>query len=162
MQSISSRIWTRVAVSNSYDDNRGHLITFFRLFYFFLSFFLSPPTKTGWRFRTTLTASLQKYMTPINKCPVYDTKQSDGEVPVMLELWGVRSIPWLPSLLGPLWPGVIAPNKGPVYGSKENQCTYTRLNCLNEDFIYMKIDLALNNLQLLICHKNQPNQIIYI
>ena len=26
-----------------------------------------------------------------NKCPVYDTKQSDGEVPVMLELWGMRS-----------------------------------------------------------------------
>ena len=26
------------------------------------------------------------------------TKQSDGEVPVMLELWGIRSIPLLPSL----------------------------------------------------------------
>ena len=24
-----------------------------------------------------------------NECPVYDTKQSDGEVPVMLELWGM-------------------------------------------------------------------------
>ena len=25
MQSVSSRIWTRVAVSFSYDDNHGHL-----------------------------------------------------------------------------------------------------------------------------------------
>ena len=30
-------------------------------------------------------------------------------------------------------------------------------------YIYMyKEDLALNNLQWLICHKNKPNQIIYI
>ena len=42
---------------------------------------------------------------PHNKCPGYDTKQSDGEVPVMLELWGMQSTPSLPSLSGPLWPG---------------------------------------------------------
>ena len=51
MQSVSSRIWTRVAVSISYDDND------------------------------------------------YTT---DGEVPVMLELWGMQSIPSLPSFPGPL------------------------------------------------------------
>ena len=39
---------------------------------------------------------------PPNECPVYDTKQSDGEVPVMLELCGMQSIPSLPSLPGPL------------------------------------------------------------
>ena len=33
----------------------------------------------------------------------------------MLELWGMRSIPSLPSLPGPLWPGVVAPDKGPIY-----------------------------------------------
>ena len=33
-----------------------------------------------------------------NECPGYDTKQSDGEVPVMLELWKMRSAPLLPSL----------------------------------------------------------------
>ena len=38
----------------------------------------------------------------------YDTKQSDGEVPVMLELWGMRNAPSLPSLPGPAWPGVVA------------------------------------------------------
>ena len=31
----------------------------------------------------------EEYNSP-NECPRYDTKQSDGEVPVMLELWGMR------------------------------------------------------------------------
>ena len=48
---------------------------------------------------------------PPNECLRYDTKQSDGEVPVMLELWGMRSTPSLPSLPGPLWPGVVAPDR---------------------------------------------------
>ena len=29
----------------------------------------------------------------------------------MLELWGVQSTSSLPSLLGPLWPGMVAPDK---------------------------------------------------
>ena len=48
---------------------------------------------------------------PPNECPGYDTKQSDGEVPAVLELWGMRSTPSLPSLPGPLWPGVVAPDR---------------------------------------------------
>ena len=47
----------------------------------------------------------------LDECPVYDTKQSDGEVPLMLELWGMRSTPSLPLLPGPLWPGVVAPDR---------------------------------------------------
>ena len=39
--------------------------------------------------------------------PLKSPKQSDGEVPVMLELWGMWSIPSLLSLPGPLWPGVV-------------------------------------------------------
>ena len=53
---------------------------------------------------------------PPNECPRYDNKQSDGEVPAMLELWRMRSTPSLPSLPGPLWPGVVAPDKSPIYG----------------------------------------------
>ena len=34
----------------------------------------------------------------------------------MLELWGMRSTSLLPSLPGPLWPEVVAPDKGPIYG----------------------------------------------
>ena len=45
------------------------------------------------------------------ECPGYITKQSDGEAPVMLELWGKRSTPLLPSLPDPLRPGVVAPDK---------------------------------------------------
>ena len=46
----------------------------------------------------------------------YDTKQSDGEVPVMLELCRMRSTPSLPWLPGPLWPGVLVTDTGPIYG----------------------------------------------
>ena len=49
--------------------------------------------------------------TPPNEYPGYDNKQSAGEVPVMLELWGMQSTPSLPSLPGPLWPGVVAPDR---------------------------------------------------
>ena len=45
------------------------------------------------------------------ECPRYDTKQSDGEVPVMLELWGIWSTPSLPLLPDPLGLGVIAPDR---------------------------------------------------
>ena len=54
-------------------------------------------------------------MTPPNECPVYETKQSDGEVPVMLELWGMQSTPSLPLLPGSLWPVMVAPDKGPIF-----------------------------------------------
>ena len=45
-----------------------------------------------------------------NECSGYDTKQPDGEVLVMLELWVMQSTPLLPSLPGPLWPGEVTPN----------------------------------------------------
>ena len=56
-----------------------------------------------------------------NECPAYDTKQSDGEVLVMLELWGMWSTPSLPPLPGPPWPGVVAPDKGSIYGLKRTK-----------------------------------------
>ena len=56
--------------------------------------------------------SLQRGKTPPpNECPVYDTKQSDEKVPAVLELLGMRSTPSLPSLPGPLWPRVVAPDR---------------------------------------------------
>ena len=33
----------------------------------------------------------------------------------MLELWGMRSTPSVPSLPGLLWSGVVATDKGPIY-----------------------------------------------
>ena len=45
---------------------------------------------------------------PFSECSGYETKQSDGEVPAMLELLGMRSAPSLLSLPGPLRTGVVA------------------------------------------------------
>ena len=53
---------------------------------------------------------------PPNECPGYDTKQSDGKVTAMLELWGMRSTPSLPLLPGPLLPGVVAPDRAVSMG----------------------------------------------
>ena len=51
-----------------------------------------------------------------DECPDYDSKQSDSEIPVMLGLWGMQKTHSLPLLPGPLCPGVIASDKGTIYG----------------------------------------------
>ena len=61
----------------------------------------------------------------------------------MLELWGMQSTPLLPSLPSPLWPEVVAPDKGSIYGLNRTkpwfeftvffafkQRIYAKLNCL--------------------------------
>ena len=53
------------------------------------------------------------------ECPAYDTKQSDGEVPVMQELWRMRNTHSLQSLSGPLCSGVIAPDRVLSMGQTE-------------------------------------------
>ena len=87
MQSVSSRIWTRVAVSISNDDN--HYTT---------------GKKQVWYSTWDRGVSLP------NECPGYNTKQSDGQAPWMLELWGMQSTPLLPLLSGSLWLGVVTPD----------------------------------------------------
>ena len=54
--------------------------------------------------------SVKEYDSPI-ECPGYDNKQSDSEAPVILELWGMQSTPSLPSLPGPCWLRVVAPDR---------------------------------------------------
>ena len=56
----------------------------------------------GWGCRIHRLLLCRGVRPPPNKCPGYDTKQSDGEAPVMLELWGMRSTSSLPSLPCPL------------------------------------------------------------
>ncbi len=58
----------------------------------------------------------------LNEYPGYDTKQSDGEVPMMLELWGMGNTSLLPSLLSLLWPGVVAPDRALSMGQIELNC----------------------------------------
>ena len=49
----------------------------------------------------------------------YDTKQSDGEAPVILSIWGMQSNPPLPLLPGSLWPRVVAPDRALPMGQIE-------------------------------------------
>ena len=65
-------------------------------------------------------------------CPGYDTKQSDGEVSVMMELWGMRSTLSLPLLAGPLGPGMVAPDS--VSESKRHVIVYKKL--LSSHFVW--------------------------
>ena len=41
----------------------------------------------------------------------YDTKQSDSEAPLILELWGMQSTPLLPSNSGSFCSAVVAPDR---------------------------------------------------
>ena len=76
----------------------------------------SKDCPVGWGCRIHQLLLCRGVRPPPNECPGYDTKQSDGEVPAMLELWGMRSTSSLPSLPGPLWPGVVAPDRALYIG----------------------------------------------
>ena len=52
----------------------------------------------------------------------YDTQQSDNEDPVMHDLWGMQSTPSWPSLSGPLWPWMVAPDSILSMGEMELNC----------------------------------------
>ena len=92
------------------------LFFFFSFFLSFLTFWIEyvplfsyiPLLFLHWSSRLELqntpTASLQRCKTSPN------TKQPDGEAPVMLELWGMQRTPLMPSLSGPLLPGVAVPD----------------------------------------------------
>ena len=60
-----------------------------------------------------------------SETPGYDIKKSDGEVPVMLELWEMRSASLLSSLQGPLRPGVVAPDRVLSMGQIQLNCALT-------------------------------------
>ena len=94
-----------------------------------------------------------------NECPVYHSKQFDGDVPVMRELWRIRSTLLLLLLPGPLWPGVVAPDRVPFMDQIELNCV-RMLNCIvwNRTVYMYKIHLALNDLWWLIWHQTKSNQ----
>ena len=62
--------------------------------------------QVGWDCRIHWLLFCRGVRTPTNECPGYDTKQSEGKAPVMLELWEMWSILSLPLLPGQLCPGV--------------------------------------------------------
>ena len=75
----------------------------------------------GWGYRIYW-LHLYRGVRHLKDCPDYDTKQSDSEVPVILELWGMRCTPLLPSLPGPIWPVVVAPDRVLSMGQIEIKC----------------------------------------
>ena len=60
--------------------------------------------------------SAEGYNPTPSESPGYDTKRSDGEVPVILKLWGMQSTSLLPSLPFPLWSRVVAPDRALFMG----------------------------------------------
>ena len=102
------------------------------------------------------TVPLQRGKNHQNEDPGYYTKQSNSEIPVMLELWGMWSARSLPSLPGPFWPGMVTPDRVLSIGLIELKfvlvlnrtawnrtvltCklrTYAKLNCLKSNCFCM-------------------------
>ena len=104
--------------------------------------------RVGWGCRIHR-LQLCREVKPHNECPWYDTKQSDGEVPEIQELWGMRSTLSLPWLSGLLWPRMVETDRVLSLAQIEVNCvlklnwnawnrtifisklrTYAKLNCL--------------------------------
>ena len=71
----------------------------------------SCPVGWGCRIHRLLLCRGVRLPTPKRVSLIYETKQSDGEVPVIVGIWGMRSTPLLLSFPGPLWPGVVATDR---------------------------------------------------
>ena len=67
---------------------------------------------------------LCRRVTPTNECLGYNTKQSDGEGPVMLKLWRIRWTSSLLSLPGPPLPRVVAPDRVLFIDQIELNCVF--------------------------------------
>ena len=80
-----------------------------------------------------------------NDCPGYCTKQSDGEVPVMQEFWGMWSNPSLPSLPGLLWWWVVAPDKVLSLGKIELNSVLCKTELLEKWLIWHLICVLMLN-----------------
>ena len=80
----------------------------------------------------TLTTYLQRSK-PHQWMSSYDTKQSDCEFPVLLEVWGILGVPLSLSFPGLPWPGVVVPDmvlsKGKIELNWEEKMNYAKLNC---------------------------------
>ena len=81
-------------------------------------------------------------------CPENDSKKSNGEVPVILELWEMRSTPLLPSLPGRQRPRVVAPDRVLSMSQIERNCVLM-LNWIvwNRTVYIYKSEFGINNLQ---------------
>ena len=99
---------------------------------------------------------------PSNECLEYDTKQSDGEGPVMQELWKTQSTTSFPSLPGRLRPGVVATDRVLSIGKIELNCVLILNWIVWNRTVYMyKMNLALityNGWYAIKSNQTKPNQ----
>ena len=101
-----------ISVSLIYQTLMSYL---FISIYLFINLFRYHPSQL--RLENKLTVSLQRSKTPPMSVLIYYVKQSGGKAPLILELWEMWSTSSLPSLISPLWLRLVAPDKGPIYGS---------------------------------------------
>ena len=76
----------------------------------------------GWGCRIHRLLFCKDVRPPTNDFIGYDTKESDNEALVMLELWGMRGIPSLPSLRGQVRHVVEVPDRILSMGQIELNC----------------------------------------
>ena len=100
----------------------------------------------------------------LNECLGYDTKHSDGEAPVTLELWGMQNTPSMTSLPCPLWPRVVTPDRALSMGQIElnyvlmlNWVVWNRTVFENETVNLWKTELFERELfwNLSVCKQNK-------
>ena len=72
----------------------------------------------GWGFRIYRLHCCREVRPP-DEYPGYGTIKSDGETSVMQELWKIWEYPSLQLLPGPLWLGVVAPERVLIRGQTE-------------------------------------------
>ena len=130
----------QVFLSNT---NNFHAIMWFQVFlsntnslYTIISFkvdcYLTCPVGWGCRIHQQLLCRGVRLPPPhSNEYPGYDIKQSDGEVPVMLEFWRMRSTPLLSSLK------VVAPDKGPICGLNRTKPWFEFTVFLHLNYVFM-------------------------
>ena len=106
--------------------------------------------------QNTPTASLLRSKTPPNECPGYDTKQSNGEAPVMIEFGGMQGTPLLSSLASRLWPGVVAPKRILSMGQIELNSVFMLNWTVWSRIVYMYKNGFCINQKWLIRNKTQP------
>ena len=87
-QTGTSRFWTQITGAISWDDN-----------HYTMNVFIYIHAQSAGTLEDTY-CILQMGNTHTQRLSLYDTKQSDVEVPVMQEFWWMQSTPTLPSLPG--------------------------------------------------------------
>ena len=113
---FNSLVWLNLGLNHSLPMAIGELYWYWIIYSISHFLTLSNPHSNsvcpvGWDSKIYWLLFYEEVRAPANECPGYDTKQFDGEVPVMLELWGMWSTLSLPSLPSPRWRGVVAPDK---------------------------------------------------